>query len=490
MMRKLTLAAMALVFVPLFTAALNTQKAIPSTQQDSPDVMLKPCHIQGVKEEVRCGIYNVFENRKTRKGRMLPLKIVLLPAKRPHPNEGPIFYMAGGPGETATELANLMIEFGDAEDHDVVLVDERGTGEGHRLDCRSSGSDDNVESYLSGPFDPVAARSCRDELEREYDLTQYSTPNFVEDIDEVRRAMGYEKINLSAGSFGTYAALIYMRWHPDHVRTAYLKSLTPLSDRVPLYFPEAAQLALDELFKECEKDSQCYAAYPKSRDDFASLLEKLRTGPVLSSVRHPVTGAQTEVHLTERAFGDALRLMMYHNPYEIPFLLEQAKAGNFSPFAEEAVRVNRGIYSGGRMGLHYAITCNEFVSRIRPEEVEAATRGTFLGSWRVRDQMEVCQDWPKTELPADYYEPFRLEMPTVVVSTEADPASSSGRWDKEVTSTMPNAVHVTVSGVGHPTDNKCLRAIRHALFRSGTTKNLDTNCVAKLQRPPFKLRAH
>ena len=142
------------------------------------------------------------------------------------------------------------------------------------------------------------------------------------------------------------------------------------------------------------------------------------------------------------------------------------------------------------MGLHYAITCNEFVSRIRPEEVEAATRGTFLGSWRVRDQMEACQDWPKTELPADYYKPFQLEVPIVVVSTEADPASPSGRWDKEVASTMPNAVHVTVSGVGHPTDNKCLQAIRHALFRSGTTKNLDTSCMAKLQRPPFKLPAH
>ncbi len=168
MMRKLTLTAVALVFVPLFTAALNAQKAVPAAQQDSSRVTLKPCHVEGLKEEVRCGVYSVFENRKTRKGRMLPLKIVLLPAKHPHPNDGPIFYMAGGPGETATELADLIIEFGDAEDHDVVLVDERGTGEGHRLDCRSSGSDDNVESYLNGPFDPAAARSCRDELEREY----------------------------------------------------------------------------------------------------------------------------------------------------------------------------------------------------------------------------------------------------------------------------------------------------------------------------------
>lgn len=116
-------------------------------------------------------------------------------------------------------------------------------------------------------------------LEQKYDLTQYSTPNFVEDIDEVRSAMGYDRINLSAGSFGTYAAFIYMRRHPDHVRTAYLNNLTPLSDRVPLYFAEAAQLALDELFKECEQDAACHAAYPRLRPDFATLQKKAANRP-------------------------------------------------------------------------------------------------------------------------------------------------------------------------------------------------------------------
>src|SRR6266404_2265196 len=231
-------------------------------------VNLTPCHVEGVKEEVRCGVYHVFENRQTAKGRMLPLKIVLIPAKHPHPADGPIFFLAGGPGETATELVSYVLEMGDSEEHDVVLVDERGTGDGHRLDCRSPGSDNNLEGYLNGPFDPAAARSCRDELSRKYDLTQYSTANFVDDLDEVRGALGYDKINLNAGSSGTYAALIYMRQHGDHVRTAYLRSLTPLSDRIPLYFPEAAQFALDTLFKECEQDTPCHAAYPRLREDF------------------------------------------------------------------------------------------------------------------------------------------------------------------------------------------------------------------------------
>ena len=453
---------------------------------------LKPCRVDGVKEEVRCGVYHVPENRRTREGRMLPLKIVMIPARRPHPDRGPVFYMAGGPGETATELADLIASFGDAEEQDVVLVDERGTGDGHRLDCASPASDDNLQAYLNGPFDPAAARACRDQLARQYDLTQYSTVNFIEDIEEVRRAMGYDKINISAGSFGTYAALMYMRRYPEHVRTAYLSSLVTLSNRVPLYHAEAAQLALNQLFDECDQDAACAAAYPRVRENFQALLEKVRAAPVLTSVRHPRTGAPTEIQLTERAFGDAFRVMLYRSPSarEIPFLIEQAMAGNFSPLAEMAVRASRGVYSGSRMGLHYAITCNEFVSRIRPEEVEPATSGSFLGSWRVKDQMAACSDWPKTELPADYFEPFRTDVPAVLVSGETDATGSNGRWGKEVATFMPNALHIIVPGGGHTPENDCTRSIRHQLYRTGSTADIDSGCMQKnVTRPPFKMPA-
>jgi pimeloyl-ACP methyl ester carboxylesterase len=481
-MRKLVVTALALVSVAALLGAFRS--AVPSATSG---VALKPCHVEGVKEELRCGIYNVFENRQTKKGRKLPLKIVFIPARHPHPDQGPIFYMAGGPGEAATELADLVMGWGDSDEHDVVLVDERGTGDGNRLDCQLRGSDDNLEAYLNGPFDPAAARVCRDELQKEHDLSQYTTPNFADDIDEVRAAMGYDKININAGSFGTYAAQIYMRRHGEHVRTAYLASLVTLSERVPLHHAEGAQRGLDRLFQDCEEDAACHAAYPRLREDFATVLNKLRERPVTTFVKHPVTGAKTELHLTERAFADAVRVMMYHTPRDVPFLVEQAVAGDFSPFAEAGLRANHDIYSGGRMGLHYCITCNEFVSRIRPEEVESATRGSFLGSWRVRDQMAACEDWPKTELPPDYFEPFRLETPAVVVSGATDPTFTPNR--NEVKSLLPNAIQIVVPGAAHTPENDCTRAIRHELFRSGTTKGLDTSCVSKVQPLPFKLPA-
>ncbi|MEO8440618.1 MAG: alpha/beta hydrolase [Spartobacteria bacterium] len=489
LVRKCALLASALASATLLFAAVATELVAVTPRPTSSRLALQPCRVPGVKEEARCGVYQVYENRQSRQGRMLPLKVILLPAKNPHPADGPIFYMAGGPGEAATELTELIADFGDTEEHDVVLVDERGTGEGHNLDCPSRGSDNDLERYLDGPFNPAAARACRDQLAQQFDLTQYSTPNFVDDIDEIRGAMGYSKINLSAGSFGTYTAMTYMRRHPDHVRTAYLSSLVPLSNRVPLYHAEAAQRGLDELLTECDEDTACHAAYPQVRENFTALMKKVHAAPVLTTVRHPVTGAPTKIHLSERAFADAVRVMLYRVPsaHEIPFLIQQAVAGDFSPFAEAALRANRGIYTGASLGLNYAITCNEFVSRIRPEDVGPATNESFLGAWRVRDQMAACEGWPKTELPADYFQPFQLAAPAVLVSGEADGTGPNGMWGKKVAWYMPNAVHVIVPGAAHTPEIDCTRTIRHALFRTGTTKGLDTGCIGKVARPAFKM---
>jgi pimeloyl-ACP methyl ester carboxylesterase len=488
-MRKLALTVIGLGCAALLWAAFVSRDR-PMAGSIAGRLTLTPCHVSGVKEEVRCGVYNVFENRRIRTGRMLPLKIVLIPARQPHPEQGPVFYMAGGPGETATELAELVKEWGDADEHDIVLVDERGTGDGHRLDCRSPGSDENLQGYLNGPFDPMAARACRDDLAKQYDLSQYTTPNFADDIDEIREAMGYDKINVNAGSFGTYAALIYMRRHAEHVRSAYLTSLVTLSTRVPLYHARSAQAGLDQLFKDCEVDAACHAAYPRLREDFAAVLSKVRERPIATFVRHPVNGGRLEIQLTERAFADAVRVMMYRSPsaLEVPFLVEQALRGDVSPFAEAAVRASRNVYTGGRMGLHFAITCNEFVNRIRPDEVEPATRDSFLGAWRVHDQMAVCKDWVKTELPADYFEPFRSEVPAVLVSGTTDPASRPN-WGEEVKSFMPNAIHIVVTGGAHTPENTCTQSIRRQLFRTGTTQGIDTGCMATVQPLPFKLPA-
>jgi pimeloyl-ACP methyl ester carboxylesterase len=159
---------------------------------------------------------------------------------------------------------------------------------------------------------------------------------------------------------------------------------------------------------------------------------------------------------------------------------------DFNPFADAAVRTIRGFYTGARMGLHYAITCNEFVGRIRPEEVEPATRGSYLGAWRVKGQMAACKVWPKTDLPGDYFVRFRSDVPAVLISGDTDPAAPP-RWGEEVKSFMPNAIHLVVPGGGHTPDNACIRSIKSEMFRTDATHALDLSCMAKLRPAPFKL---
>jgi pimeloyl-ACP methyl ester carboxylesterase len=479
-MRAMAFAAAALFcvgFAELGTAAPQSGK-----------IELQGCRVEGVPEEVRCGSYEVYENRDARSGHVLSLKVIVLPARHPHPDEGPVFEIAGGPGETATEFAASYAGSGERDRHDIVLVDERGTGDGHRLDCPALGSDRDLQGYLKSPFDPQAARACRDELQAHFDLRQYSTANFIEDLDEVRQALGYERINIEAGSFGTYESLIYIRDHGPHVRSAFLASLVPLSNRVPLGHARAAQEALDRLFAQCREDSACQAAYPNLQRDFATTLERLQNEPARTFVQYPVGGPRTEVTLSEPVFADTVRLLMYSGEQnrELPFMIEQAKAGVLNPFAQAALLSSRAIYGGVRIGLNYSITCTESVRRIRPEEIEPATRGTYLGSLRVRNQVAVCASWPETHLPAGFLDPFHSTVPAVLVSGEDDPvARPSGA--EAVRTFLPNAVHIIVPGAGHTPENECTRNIRRQLFESGSTHGLDLSCVSALKAAPFKL---
>lgn len=484
---------MCLIAFRTILAAALIAMASPAFAQAEPGdpaaISLAPCRIEGFSSQVQCGVHRVFENRATARGRMLPLKVVVLPARRPNRSLGPIFFFAGGPGETASELLSLFENALEREDMDIVFIDQRGTGEGHFLGCRSPGSDGNLEGYLKGQFDPPTVRACRDDLAWRFDLSQYHTMAWVEDIDEVRRALGYERINIVSGSFGTYTAQQYLRRHGAHVRTVYLLSPVLLANRTPLYMARDGQRALDRLFDQCAADAACRRAFPRLRENFAAVLARVRQGPIVTSARHPDTGARSDIQLTEAAFVDALRVFLYRSPSarEIPFLIEQAAAGDFSAFADVAVRSARSFYGNARSGVGFAVTCNEFVNRIRPEEIAPAGRGSFLGTWRIDAQRGACAQWPRTDVPADYLTPFRSDVPALIVSGDTDPVTPPS-WGEQMRTITPNSMHLVVGAAGHTEENACIFTIRHAFFRAGSVDGLDTGCMTDWRPTPFRLR--
>jgi pimeloyl-ACP methyl ester carboxylesterase len=459
----------------------------PTVNSPSPRKLeLQPCRVPGLDEDLRCGTFHVPENRRTGQGRTLPLKVIVIPARSQRPGE-PIFFLSGGPGQAATADAAYLATAWERQNHDVVLADMRGTGEGHRLDCQL-GSDDELQAYLVPIFfEGSRFSACREELEKKADLTQYTTPIAMQDLDEVRQALGYGKIHLEGGSYGTRAGLTYLRMYGQNVRSALLSGLVPLSNRSPLFHAAAAQRSFEQLVAECAAEASCHAAYPDPKGDLAAILQSLREKPARVQVTHPVTHTPAQLTLSEPAFTDGLRVMLYsaERGRMVPLLLRRAREGDFTPFAEAALQSSRNLRDALRFGLLLSVTCSEDVLRIRPEEVEKETAGSFIGSHRVRGQMAACAEWPRAQVPEDYFRPFTSEVPVVLVSGNLDPVTPP-QWAEEARKSLPNSLHVVTPG-GHTSGNPCVDSIGSQLFERGTVQGLDTSCVAALRNPPFVL---
>lgn len=451
-------------------------------------ISLTPCTPPGTSAQMRCGVARVYENTAARAGRVLELRIVVIPSHRSPPRPDPVFVIAGGPGQTATALAAFVESVAFRDEREVVLVDQRGTSAQQALDCRLSGSSDDFQAYLEPLFQPPLFRQCRKELEQRADLRLYTTQLAVEDLDAVRAAMGYEQINLVGASYGTRFSLMYMKRYPQRVRTAYLAGLVPPAFRNPLYHARSAQEALDSLVSDCAAESRCHEAFPNLRRELDSVAAALRTAPTRLTIEHPDTRAPVWVSLGLDQFAEAIRVMMYDptSGARVPLLIHRASRGDFAPFVLAAINANRGLRQSLRLGMLQSVICSEDMSRISDAEIVTETRGTLLSDSRVRQQKASCDVWAQGQVPADYGEDISVNVPTLLVSGTRDPVTPR-QWGEETHRHLPNSVHVVLPG-GHNPRGDCVEDLVRQLLRDASVAKLDLSCVASVRYPPFATR--
>jgi len=462
--------------------------AAQSRVLDASSIPLAPCADRRAGDGALCGTHEVYEDREAAGGRTIALNIVVLPAVEPEAAAEPVFYLAGGPGAGATWSARGLSRSWMRQRHDIVLVDQRGTGRSNPLGCGSSGPG-SLQGYLERSFgSPEHFQRCREALQVIADLRLYSTPIAMDDLDEVRRELGYERVNLFGGSYGTRAALVYMRRHPQSVRTAVLNGIAPMAFTNPLYHAREAQNALDEIFRECAEDTACDAAFPHLSLHFTELMTRLEAEPATVTVRHPRSGESERIRLSREAFADGLRVFMYYMPRarRVPLLIHEAWRGNLDAVAQELLESNFGLASGLQMGMLLSVTCAEDVARIDAGDIAAATDATFLGDARVRQQIAACEVWPRGEVPADYGEPVSVDVPVLLISGTMDPVTGPG-WGEEAARHLPNSLHLVAPGA-HGVSNRCTIDISRRFLESGSLRGLDTSCISDLRLPPFELR--
>jgi pimeloyl-ACP methyl ester carboxylesterase len=471
-------------------AGTQAQTGRSMTQADAPPrPFLSPCPMPELKTKAWCGRYEVFENRAARRGRKIALNMVLLPALTEKFAPDPVFFIAGGPGQSAATLAADLGEgplMNLRQERAIVFLDQRGTGASNPLTCRLYTDDKDLRDYFEDMFPVQQVRACREQLEKVADLTQYTTTNAIEDLDEVRRALGYQQINLYGGSYGTTVALAYMRQYGAHVRSAVLAGVAPTSMGLPLPFARGAQYALTHLIDDCAADTACRAAFPDLRAEFQSVLERLGKGPVSVEVVNPFTKKLESISLSRGIFAERLRMLLYGRAPAsvVPLLIHRAAQGDFKPFILAALPQARGIYQSLSLGMYFTVTCAESVPFITEADVRRETSDTFLGDWRVRVHQRACREWPRAAVPQNFTSPVKSDVPVLMLSGEFDPASP--RWlATEAARTLPNSRQVHIPYGGHDYLSPCLSNIIAEFIAKGTGAGLNTACAEATKRPPF-----
>ena len=487
-----SLATLALLLASLFTssAPAPTDAAQDAAQAARPSITLADCEVPGVKGKARCGTYEVFENRATRQGRRIGLKVVVLPATGTERAPDPFVYLEGGPGVSAIGSASYIAEaFAPLrERRDLVFVDQRGTGGSNPLVCPMFDPAD-PQSALREFFPPDSVRRCRAALEAKADLTLYTTPLAADDLDEVRAALGYERVNLFGASYGTRAALVYLKRHPRSVRSVLLQGVAPTHRFMPLDFPQSAQRALDGVLGECEREEACRAAFPRIRAEAREVFEKLKRAPVEVEIKLPQTGATARVKLSRNLAAEAVRYMLYNSGVapRVPLFIHRAAAGDFRALAEAALNYRRNLVDADSNGVYLSITCAEDLPFIKPGEGER-TEDTFIGHYRLTEQRAACALWPRSPVPADYSQPTRSDAPVLILTGQWDPVTPPSQGD-EAARGLPNSTHVVVPQGGHGfgglQGGDCLRRLAIEFVERGTAKGLDTSCVSAIKRQPF-----
>lgn len=456
-------------------------------QVQAQGITFEQCSLPGVQGEVRCGTYPVREDRSAEAGRTIPVFVAVLPALESPGAPDPLFVLGGGPGQGATSIAGFAsVAFAPVRRRrDIVLVDLPGTGRSRPLNCRMYRTPEDLVGDLY-PLHRLAA--CRDSLARHTDLRRYTTPLLMDDLDQIRAALGYDQINIYGTSYGTRAALVYTRRHRAHVRTLVLKAVAPTTMRGTMDYARDTERALQRLFQACAGDSACTAAFPDPAGELREVLARADGGILRGRVPDPAGGPPVELPLSRGVVASTLLGVLQNSnaAVRLPQLVHTTYLGDTRALVEMIVGYRRGVDAALSLGMHLSVMCTEDAPRMDPIRAAVADRGTALGDYRVAQLAAACSQWVQGEVSPDYAEPVRSDVPALLVSGTLDP-NTNERWGEEAARTLTRSTHVVIPNLSHSFSSiaECGADFIAEFISAGSADRLDLSCTDRVRLPPF-----
>ena len=475
--------------------------------QAAPD--FEPCRIGGEIASVRaaCATLPVALDPDVPDGPRIELAIARVEARGRAPAPDPLVFVAGGPGQSARDayasVAGAFAEIG--RTRDVLLIDQRGTGGSHPLDCPGDDEDGADADAGDGPLglpapsagdDLVAeavadARACLASLDA--DPTLFTTSVAVRDLEAVREALGIERWNLYGVSYGTRVATHYARRYPARVRSLVLDAVVPPGTPLGADIAPHAQRALDAVLARCAAEPGCAAAFPDVATRTEALIAALADAPRTVVREDVATGRLESEPFSREDLASTLRLLTYSawGASILPSMLHDATVhDHLAPLARQTSMQSRALGASLATGMHRAVTCTEDLPFTDVDAAVAAAADTYLGAMPIRALAAACEPWPRGRIDDDFHDPLILDVPALILSGDADPVTPP-TFGERLLAGLPNARHVVNAGQGHmQAPLGCTPAIMARFLDAPDPDALELDCFSRLTPPPFFVDAN
>ena len=456
-----------------------------ATQAAEP-LALHSCRLRGLEHDAQCGVLRRPLDPAQPQGVQIDLHVAVLPALARQKQPDPVFFFAGGPGQSAIELAGtidrLLTRVGARRD--VVLIDQRGTGHSAPLLCDTPSTEEGLARAFDRSKLVAALDACRAQLQKLPwgDLRFYTTTIAMADADAVRAALGAERVDLVGASYGTRAALEYLRLYPQHVRRTVLDGVAPPDMTLPESFDVDGRAALAGVFAGCAAEPACARAHPHLAQDWQRLVAGL---PRTVDAPDPTSGRPLHLTITPDAVTDLLRPGLYTPSLGaiLPQAIEDAAAGRFDSLLALAAMQQGGL-SDVSEGEHFSVVCAEDVPRLPALAAsQAASTAGSQGLYR-----GACANWPRGSVPAAFYTIAPTRSPAVLLAGTLDPVTPPRHAQRVARALGAQARAVIIPNAGHGTLG--VACLRDAVYRfidaaeDTDAQAVDFSCAAHLPRPP------
>lgn len=473
-------------------AAATTAPATPRTWQLG-RVPLTACELgrpdSGLSTAAWCAPFEVPENRTAPGGRRIKLRLAVIRSDAQVPARDMLVFLAGGPGQAATEtwpmvapaLAPLLAH------RNVLLIDQRGTGGSNPLDCKAADSAGQAAKPGAG-FDAARLRAqvarCLQEIQPAADPRYYTTTAAVEDLEDARRALGVPSFDLVGVSYGTRVAQQYAMRHPDAVRSLLLDGVVPNTLVLGEDFASNLEDALKAQFARCTAEPACKARFGDSYQTLYQLRDALRANPHKVSFRDPLSYQSVERMLSDDALASVVRLFAY-SPVTaalLPLSIDAAAHGDVGPLLGQAKLITGDLADSMNGGMQSSVICSEDADLLTPRPQDT---DTMLGTRMIDTLQTVCSVWPHGSRPADFHQPLKSAVPTLLLSGQYDPVTPP-RYGQAVLNGLTNARHLVLRGQGHNVIGAgCAPTLVKRFIEDLAPKQLDAACLDRLQPTPL-----